>query len=113
MKAGKIALHIILSLIAAFLLVGLPGLYILVQRAENRPDTVSSASVKIPDKPSGEYVILINRSLHEDTFDDWVAFFCDGELNVIFDDINCIASQSDADALKMADRLIAQLPETA
>ncbi len=111
MKAGKIALHIILSLIAAFLLVGLPGLYILVQRAENRPDTVSSASVKIPDKPSGEYVLLLNRSLHKESFDDWVAFFSDGELNVIFDDVNCLASESDTDALKMADRLIARLPE--
>lgn len=111
MKAGKIALHIILSLIAAFLLVGLPGLYILVQRAENRPDTVSSASVKIPDKPSGEYVLLLNRSLHKESFDDWVAFFSDGELNVIFDNVNCLASESDTDALKMADRLIARLPE--
>ena len=111
MKAGKMALHIILSLIAAFLLVGLPGLYILVQRAENRPDTVSSASVKIPDKPSGEYVLLLNRSLHKESFDDWVAFFSDGELNVIFDDVNCLASESDTDALKMADRLIARLPE--
>lgn len=111
MKAGKIALHIILSLIAAFLLVGLPGLYILVQRAENRPDTVSSASVKIPDKPSGEYVLLLNRSLHKESFDDWVVFFSDGELNVIFDDVNCLASESDTDALKMADRLIARLPE--
>ena len=111
MKAGKTALHIILSLTAVFLLVGLPGLYILGETAEEQPDAVSGASIKLPDKPSGEYVLLLNRSLHEDTFDDWVAFFCDGELNVIFDDINCIASQSDADALKMADRLIAQLPE--
>ena len=111
MKAGKTALHIILSLTAVFLLVGLPGLYILGETAEEQPDAVSGASIKLPDKPSGEYVLLLNRSLHEDTFDDWVAFFRDGELNVIFDDINCIASQSDADALKMADRLIAQLPE--
>lgn len=111
MKAGKIALHIILSLTAAFLLVGIPGLYILDQTAEEQPDAVSGASIKLPDKPSGDYVLLLNRSLHEDSFDDWVAFFRDGELNVIFDDINCIAALSDVDALKMADRLIAQLPE--
>ena len=56
-------------------------------------------------------MLLLNRSLHKESFDDWVAFFSDGELNVIFDDVNCLASESDTDALKMADRLIARLPE--
>lgn len=111
MKAAKLLFHIFISLTAAFLLVGLPTGYVLYHTREEAPDAVSGASIKLPDKPSGDYVLLLNRSLHEDSFNDWVAFFRDGELNVIFDDINCIAAQSDVDALKMADRLIAQLPE--
>lgn len=111
MKAGKVILHIIISVTAVFLLVGIPAAFILDQTQDKAPDAVSGASVKLPDKPSGDYILLLNRSLHEESFNDWVAFFRDGEMNVIFDDINCIAAQSDVDALKMADRLIAQLPE--
>ena len=111
MRAGKTALHIILSLTAVFLLVGLPSLYILDQTTEEQPDAVSGASIKLPDKPSGEYIVLLNRSLHEGSADDWTAFFRDGELNVIFDDISCIAAQSDAPAIQMAERFRAQLPE--
>lgn len=111
MRAAKLLFHIFISLTAAFLLVGLPTIFVLHNIREEAPDAVSGASVKLPDKPSGDYVLLINRSLHEDSFDDWVAFFRDGELNVIFDDISCIAAESDIDALKMADRYIAQLPE--
>ena len=111
MKAAKLLFHIFISLTASFLLVGLPTGFVLYHTQSEAPDAVSGASVKLPDKPSGDYVLMLNRSLHEDSFDDWVSFFQNGELNVIFDDINCIAAQSDADALKMADRLIAQLPE--
>lgn len=111
MKAAKLLFHIFISLTAAFLLVGLPTGFVLYNTREEAPDAVSGASIDMPDRPSGDYVLLLNRSLHEETFDDWAAFFRDGELNVIFDDINCIAAQSDVDALKMADRLIAQLPE--
>ena len=111
MKAAKILLHILISLTAAFLLVGLPAAYILHRSAGESADAVSKATAKIPDKPSGEYVLLLNRSLHEDSVDDWISFFRDGELNVIFDDISCLAADSDSNAIKMAERLCAQLPE--
>lgn len=111
MKARRIIINIFISITAVFLLVAMPTAFILDQTQEKAPDAVSGASINLPDKPSGDYVLLLNRSLHKDTIDEWITFFRDGELNVIFDDINCIAAQSDVDALKMADRLIAQLPE--
>ena len=111
MKAGKIILHVLASAMAAALLVGVPSAYIIGQSDVNTADAVSGASVKLPEKPSGEYVLLLNRTLHEDSLDDWIAFFRDGELNVIFDDISCIAAQSDSGAIQMAQRLQAQLPE--
>ncbi len=111
MKAGKIIIHVFLSLTAAFLIVGIPAAFVLEQLGFFSADVVSGASVKLPEKPSGEYIVLLNRSLHEDSLDDWTAFFRDGELNVFFDDISCIAAESDINALKMADRLCAQLPE--
>ena len=65
MKIIRITAHIILSLTAAFLTAGVPALYVLHQTQENAPDAVSGASIKLPDKPSGEYIVLLNRSLHE------------------------------------------------
>lgn len=111
MKGVKVMLHIIPSLAAAFLLVGLPTLYILDMSKGKDTDAVSGASIRLPDKPSGDYVILLNSSLHEDCLDDWTAFFSSGELNVIFDDISVIAAQSDTAAVQMAERFRAQLPE--
>ena len=111
MKAARLLFHIFMSLTAAFLLAGLPAGFVLYQTLEEAPDAVSGASIKLPDKPSGEYIVLLNRSLHEGSADDWTAFFRDGELNVIFDDISCIAAQSDAPAIQMAERFRAQLPE--
>ena len=111
MKAVKIMVHIFLSLTAAFLLAGVPMLYVLDMSKGKDIDAVSGASIKLPDKPSGDYIVLLNRSLHEDSVDDWIKFFRDGELNVIFDDISCITAQSDAAAVQMAERFQAQLPE--
>ena len=111
MKAGKIIIHIIISLTAAFLLAGVPAAYVMDSIDVGTTDAVSGASVKPPEKPSGEYILLLNKSLHEGSVDEWTAFFRDGELNVIFDDISCITAQSDAAAVQMAERFQAQLPE--
>lgn len=111
MKAVKIVFHIVISLTAAALLVGAPAFYILKSSGNGDVDAISGATAKLPDKPSGEYVLLLNRSLHEDTVDEWTRFFRDGELDVIFDDISCIAAQNDVNAIEMAEILRAQLPE--
>lgn len=111
MKAGKIIIHIIISLTAAFLLAGIPAVYVMGSIDGGAADAVSGASVKLPEKPSGEYILLLNKTLHEGSVDEWTAFFRDGELNVIFDDISCLAPDSDIGAITMAERFCAQLPE--
>ncbi len=111
MKAGRIILHIIITLALIILTVGVPSAYILTRSGGKMTDAVSGASMKLPEKTSGEYLILVNRSLHEDTIDEWTAFFRDEKMDVIFDDINCIAPRGDGNAIKTAERLRAQLPE--
>ena len=56
-------------------------------------------------------MVLLNRDLHQESLAQWQSFFRDGELNVIFDDIQCIAAQGDAAAIQLAQRYQAQLPE--
>lgn len=111
MKALRVLIHLLVSLTAAFAVVGIPALVLLPLPGANGTDAVSSASIQLPEKPSGEFVVLLNRSLHEDSLAEWTAFFRDGELNVIFDDIQCIVASADTAALQMAERFQAQLPE--
>ena len=111
MKAVKILIHLSGSLLIAFLAVGVPSLIFFPPFGQNGVDVVSGASLTLPDKPSGEFVVLLNRSLHEEDWDKWVAFLRDGELDVIFDDIHCLVPSSDMAARQMAERFQAQLPE--
>lgn len=77
----------------------------------NDADAVSQASVVIPDQPSGEYLVLINAERHEDTLDEWEAFFTGDELAVIFEDISVLTARGDTPGEQMAERYMAQLPE--
>ena len=81
--------HILIIATGAFLILGLPFLgsgYL--QRLTDGVDAVSGASVII-DKPSGEYVILINRELHKnaENLTQWIRFFRGEEISYIFEDI--------------------------
>lgn len=76
------------------------------------PDAVSSASLVLPDQPSGDFIVLVRTSLHPDTMDAWRQFFTDAEdLPVIFEDICCLAARADPTACQLAERFQAQLPE--
>ena len=74
-------------------------------------DAVAQATIEIPDEPSGEYYIFINKRLHRDSINDWISFFNDDEFAVIFDDIKCIAPKGDVNGIQLAERYKAQLPE--
>ena len=75
-------------------------------------DAVSSASLALPDQPSGAFYVLINTSKHADTLDDWRAFFTDAEdFAVIFEDISCLTAYGDVAGEQLAQRYQAQLPE--
>jgi len=74
-------------------------------------DAISSASVVIPSKPTGEFYILINTDKHSDSVEDWEKFFTSDDVVVIFDDINCLVANTDANGLKVATMYQAILPE--
>lgn len=75
-------------------------------------DAISSASIII-DRPSGEYVVLINRDWHdsEETLQKWVTFFQGGDAGIIFEDLSCSVSESDLGAVEMAQSYQSRLPE--
>ena len=78
----------------------------------SKPDAVSSASIVLPDKPSGEYTVFISISRHEESLEDWKKMFLDeDDVSVIFEDISCIVAKGDTQGMQMADRLKIQLPE--
>lgn len=74
-------------------------------------DAVSSASV-ILDKPSGNYVVLLNGARHQKygTTQSWIDFF-GGESLVIMDDVDCMVGDSDAGGIQMAESYRSRLPE--
>ena len=74
-------------------------------------DAIAQATAVIPDEPSGDYVVLINKKLHGDSLDDWISFFNDEDFAVIFDDIKCTAAKGDTNGIQLAERFMAQLPE--
>ena len=99
MKKLKYLIDILLISILLFSIIGVP---IIVYSLNNKNDDMvkASASIKLPDVPSGEFIILINESMHEDTLDKWEAFFRNDEDNivVIFEDIKCIYATGDDQA---------------
>jgi hypothetical protein len=75
-------------------------------------DEVSSASVII-DRPSGEYIVLVNENLHTDkeNLNTWIRFFQGQEISYLFEDISCSVIKGDTGALNMAKSFQSSLPE--
>ena len=93
---------------------GIPAIYYrtpLLAVYGNNVDAVSGASLAVPDQPSGEFMILINRALHTDTLDEWKAFFNEEPVGVIFEDIRCLTAEGDAGGAQLAERYRIRLPE--
>lgn len=112
MKKTGIGRHIIITAAGIILLVLLPLLThfdLFSDTAET--DAVSSATLPLPDQPSGSFVVLINTERHKDTLDDWETFFRDEDFVVIFEDISCLTAKGDAAGQQLAERFRAQLPE--
>lgn len=109
--------HFLVVGTALFLLIGLPFLRSDTFRRLKSGDTdaVASATVAL-DKPSGEYLVMINTSLHTDkqALAAWEAFFGRGEtegLYNVFEDLSCTVGTGDTAALEMARSFMSQLPE--
>lgn len=110
MKLITRILHIAADLVIIFALAGIPVLMYCDLPVKGY-DAVSSASIELPDSPSGEFLIIINRDLHEDTAEDWKDFFEGDSLKVIFEDIDCLVPDGDVTGLELANRYMAILPE--
>ena len=99
--------------LGVFLLLGLPFITSdYFAKLINATDAVSSASV-ILDAPSGNYVVLINSSMHEDedNLEFWKAFFGGSDEGFCFEDISCIVAKGDTGGIEMAESYRSRLPE--
>ena len=114
MKSGRVLGHRIADILLVLLIFSIP-----LHRAgfpaklfTNRVDAVTSASV-ILEKPSGEYIVVINQSFHPDKekLYAWRDFFEGREIPVIFEDISCVVGASDSTGYEMARSFQSRLPE--
>lgn len=113
MKIVQVIKHMLIIVVGAFLMLGLPFLgsdYF--KSMADGVDAVSGASLII-DKPSGEYVILLNRDFHKnaDNLVLWQHFFRGEEVSYIFEDISCSVAAGDAGGAEMARSFQSRLPE--
>lgn len=107
------ARHYIISLGILILILGLPAIYYydIPALIRGEADTVSSASMEIPDQPSGNFVVLVNKSRHPDTLEEWTSFFTEKEVGVIMEDISCLVVKGDVTGNELAGRYQARLAE--
>ncbi|MBR1862560.1 MAG: hypothetical protein IJ806_00530 [Ruminococcus sp.] len=108
--------HGAVTVLGLFILIGLPFFSSdYFKRLRNGEDAVSGATVAL-DKPSGEYVVFINRDLHTDSknLSIWEGFFARGEdegIYNVFEDLSCTVADSDPSGLEMARSFQSLLPE--
>lgn len=111
----KIFAHGIFLIIGFLIVFGPPLLYsrdYWMDLFSSDVDVITSASV-ILDKPTGNYVVLINKDFHkdEDVLNEWINFFSGNEVSYIFEDISCAVSLNDVAAVEMSESLRSRLPE--
>ena len=105
--------HAAVVLALLFVTLGLPAFFTVdfSTLLSQEPDAVTSASLELPDQPSGEFLVLLNGSCHPDTLSQWRLFFAGEDAGVIMSDISCKVIAGDAAALQLARRYQARLPE--
>lgn len=108
----KIRYHILIIIVALFLLVGLPLYFTGFFDGDYGVDSVSSATMII-DKPSGSYVVMINPDFHpdKDKLATWRKFFSGEEIDFLFEDISCVVADVDTAGLDIAKSFQSRLPE--
>lgn len=110
----KLVKHIAITVISIILILGIPFINTDYFKSliSDDPDAVSSSSIVI-DKPSGDYVVLINLDKHtdEENLGLWHDFFEGKDVSYIFEDINCTVASNDANGLTMAQNFQTRLPE--
>lgn len=109
-RARVIIVHIAIVAVLLGVLVGIPfGVYYPALFPAGG-EVIGSASVVVPDKPSGVFYVFIKTDMHRDALADWVDFFHDTGDGVIFEDITCLVAAGDVNGRQTADRYAAILP---
>lgn len=105
--------HVAIVAAALLLCLVLPGLFYAHRCGllTGGADAVSSASLEVPDQPSGEYVILLNRERHPLTLEQWSDFFSEKPVDVIMEDLRCMTVSGDVLGRQLAERYRARLAE--
>lgn len=105
--------HIAVVLIALFLFLMLPVMHYVDVGAylSGDPDAVSHASGEIPDEPTGEFFVVLNREKHGKYIEEWEKFFLEQDAGVIMEDISCMVMTSDPAGVQLAERYQARLAE--
>ena len=109
----RLAKHMAADAAALFLCLGIPCLYFLHAGTlfNRNADAVSGASLLVPEQPSGTFLVLLNRERHPATMEEWSDFFRERDVDVIMEDISCLASKGDVNGLKLADRYLTRLAQ--
>ena len=105
--------HIVFIIASLFLCLGVPfhHFYGLGTLFGDSADAVSSASLDIPDQPSGVFYVLLNTEKHPLTVDAWTDFFTEKPVDVIMEDISVLLIRGDEPVYQLADRYLARLAE--
>lgn len=115
MRPGKAGKHVAAVLLLFGLFLGIPMAIspeiLTILFGDTGVDAISTASLEIPEEPSGEFLVLMKTERHRDSLRDWEAFFRDEDFAVIFEDIQCITARGDIAAQDLAERYRIQLPE--
>lgn len=110
---GSIARHACICLVSVILLVGLPAYFLKIPKhLIAGADAITSPTVVI-EKPSGDYIVLINREAHTDTdkLSTWTDFFMGKEIGYLFEDISCAVLTNDIQGVDIARSFASRLPE--
>lgn len=106
----KVLRHILAVSLSLFLLLGLPLLHFWhTGRLHPDTDAVSSATLNLPETPSGSYVVYVNRQKHAGTMDQWRAFFSEEDYGVLLEDVHCLVIDGDTAGEQLARRYQARL----
>ena len=106
----KVLKHILAVFLSLFLLLGLPLMHFWnAGRLANDPDAVSGATIDLPNTPSGDFVVYVNRQKHAGTMDQWRAFFSEEDYGVLLEDVHCLVIDGDATGDQLARRYQARL----
>lgn len=105
--------HLLFSLTLLFLILGTPAVFF----ADWGPvlnsgvDAVTGASLEVPDSPSGNFYVLMNKAYRHGTLPEWQDFFTEQPVGVIFEDISCQVLAGDVTGKQLAERYQARLAE--